>query len=99
MGPQKRIWGRNCDDLLEDEIYACGTVHKDRRGVPQAIVTTTIGSSTRMTNLLQCILLTKNMHNRFILTIKCKLVPSIPFFTKRGEYKRGNLVVTTWRDR
>ena len=28
------------DDLLEDELYACGTFHKDRRGLPQAIVKT-----------------------------------------------------------
>ena len=31
------------EDLLEDELYACGTFHKDRRGLPQAIVKTTLG--------------------------------------------------------
>ena len=31
------------DDLLEDELYACGTFRKDRRGLPQAIVKTTLG--------------------------------------------------------
>ena len=31
------------EDLLEDELYACGTFRKDRRGLPQAIVKTTLG--------------------------------------------------------
>ena len=31
------------EDLLKDELYACGTFHKDRRGLPQAIVKTTLG--------------------------------------------------------
>ena len=31
------------EDLLEDELYACGTFRKDRRGLPQANVKTTLG--------------------------------------------------------
>ena len=31
------------EDLLKDELYACGTFRKDRRGLPQAIVKTTLG--------------------------------------------------------
>ena len=31
------------EDLLEDELYACGTFHNDRRGLSLAIVQTTLG--------------------------------------------------------
>ena len=31
------------NNLLKDELYACGTFCKDRRGLPQAIVKTTLG--------------------------------------------------------
>ena len=37
------------EDLLKDELYACGTFRKDRRGLPQAIVKTTLGK--RITNI------------------------------------------------
>jgi len=31
------------EDLLEDKLYACGTFRKNRRGLPQAIMKTTLG--------------------------------------------------------
>ena len=38
------------EDLLEDELYACATFRKDRKNLPQAVVTTTLGSSMTCTN-------------------------------------------------
>ena len=73
------------EDLLEDGLYACGTIRRDRKGVPDAIKNTKLGKFHN--GLYEYII-----HCRFFYTGELQR-------GEYRFRQRGNLVATTWRDR